>query len=119
MKRRHRMSGRLLLLFLLTAFLLAMVVRTGFRFGVEGSFQDVAGPHLDEFSICCPSWETRPPQNVPPRLRSAYPFRFTCWGPSPGHRRVGLRNLRRAHRTPGHWPTGHQSSWGEVEKDSS
>ncbi len=49
MKRRHSLSGRLLLLFLLTAFLLAAVVRTGFRYGVEGSFQDVAGPHLDEY----------------------------------------------------------------------
>lgn len=49
MRRRHSLSGRLLLLFLLTAILLVAVVRTGFHFGVEGSFRDLAGPHLDEY----------------------------------------------------------------------
>ncbi len=49
MRRRHSLSGRLLLLFLLTAVLLVIVVRTGFRFGVEGSFRELAGPHLDEY----------------------------------------------------------------------
>jgi signal transduction histidine kinase len=49
MRRRHSLSGRLLLLFLLTAVLLVVVVRTGFRFGVEGGFRELAGPHLDEY----------------------------------------------------------------------
>ena len=48
-RRRHSLSGRLLLLFLLTALLLAIVVRTGFRYGVEGSFRDLAGPHVDAY----------------------------------------------------------------------
>lgn len=46
---RHSLSGRLLVLFLVTALLLATVVRTGFRYGVEGSFRDLTGPHLDEY----------------------------------------------------------------------
>ena len=49
MRRRHSLSGRLLLLFLLTAVLLAVVVRTGFRYGVEDGFQELIGPHLDEY----------------------------------------------------------------------
>lgn len=48
-RRHHSLSGRLLLLFLLTAFLLVAVVRTGFRYGVEGGFRELAGPHLDEY----------------------------------------------------------------------
>ncbi|MEA3411633.1 MAG: HAMP domain-containing sensor histidine kinase [Pseudomonadota bacterium] len=48
-RRRHSLSGRLLLLFLLTAVLLAIVVRTGFRYGVEGSFRDLAKPHVGEY----------------------------------------------------------------------
>jgi signal transduction histidine kinase len=46
---RHSLSGRLLILFMVTALLLAAVVRTGFRYGVEGDFRDLAGPHLDEY----------------------------------------------------------------------
>lgn len=48
-RRRHSLSGRLLLLFLLTASLLAIVVRTGFRYGVEGNFRDLAKPHVAEY----------------------------------------------------------------------
>lgn len=49
MKRRHSLSGRLLLLFLITAILLAFVVRTGFRYAVDRGFRDVAAPHLAEY----------------------------------------------------------------------
>jgi signal transduction histidine kinase len=49
MRRRHSLSGRLLLLFLVAAVLLVIVVRAGFRFGVEGSLRELAGPHLDEY----------------------------------------------------------------------
>lgn len=49
MKRRHSLSGRLLLLFLVTALLLAAVVRTGFHYGVDGNLRNLAGPHLDEY----------------------------------------------------------------------
>lgn len=48
-RRRHRLSGRLFLLFLVTAILVALVVRTGFRYGVEGSFRELAAPHLGEY----------------------------------------------------------------------
>jgi len=47
--RRHRLSGRLVLLFLLMALLLALVVRSGFRYGLEGGFRDLARPHLAEY----------------------------------------------------------------------
>jgi len=47
MKRhRHSLSGLLLLLFLLTALLLAVVVRTGFHYGVDGNLRNLASPHL-------------------------------------------------------------------------
>jgi len=48
-RRRHSLSGRLLLLFVLTALLLALVVRTGFRYGIEGSYRELAGRPLDEY----------------------------------------------------------------------
>ena len=49
MKRRHSLSGRLLLLFMGTAILLAVVVRAGFRYAVEGGFERLAGPHVEEY----------------------------------------------------------------------
>ena len=48
-KRRHSLSGRLLLLFVLTAVLLAVVVRTGFRIALDRNMQDRAAPHLAEY----------------------------------------------------------------------
>lgn len=48
-KRRHSLSGRLLLLFVLTAVLLALVVRTGFRFALDQDMEDMAAPHLAEY----------------------------------------------------------------------
>ena len=48
-RRRHSLSGLLLLLFLLTALLLAIVVRTGFHYGVDGNLRNLAGPHLDAY----------------------------------------------------------------------
>ena len=48
-KRRHSLSGRLLLLFVLTAVLLALVVRTGFRFALDQNMEDMAAPHLAEY----------------------------------------------------------------------
>ena len=61
MRRRHSLSGRLLLLFLLTAVLLAVVVRTGFRYGVEDGFQELIGPHLDEYLEHRPRRAGNPP----------------------------------------------------------
>lgn len=48
-KRRHSLSGRLLLLFVLTAVLLAVVVRTGFRVALDRNMQELAAPHLAEY----------------------------------------------------------------------
>ncbi len=48
-KRRHSLSGRLLLGFLLTAVLLAVVARTGFRFALDHDLRDMAAPHLVEY----------------------------------------------------------------------
>jgi len=46
---RRSLSGRLLLLFLTTALLLALVVRTGLRYGIESGFRDSARLHLDQY----------------------------------------------------------------------
>ena len=48
-KRRHSLSGRLLLLFIVTAVLLAVVVRTGFRVALDRNMQELAAPHLAEY----------------------------------------------------------------------
>ena len=48
-KRRHSLSGRLLLLFVLTAVLLAVIVRTGFRFALDQNMKEMAAPHLAEY----------------------------------------------------------------------
>ena len=48
-RRRHSLSGRLLLLFVLTAVVLAVVVRTGFRFTIDRNMQDMGAPHLAEY----------------------------------------------------------------------
>ncbi len=48
-KRRHSLSGRLLFLFILTAVLLIVVARTGFRFVVDHDMRDMAAPHLAEY----------------------------------------------------------------------
>jgi len=50
MKRRQSLSGRLLLLFLLTGFLLALVVLSGFRFGLQSQWRDSLMPHLLEYA---------------------------------------------------------------------
>ncbi|MCU7827443.1 MAG: HAMP domain-containing histidine kinase [Candidatus Thiodiazotropha sp. (ex Myrtea sp. 'scaly one' KF741663)] len=49
MKRRHRLSGRLILLFLLLGLLIALTVRTGFRYGFQDEFRNLATPHLMEY----------------------------------------------------------------------
>ena len=48
-KRRHSLTGRLVLLFLVTALVLGAVVRIGFWLGFQGSLRDLAGPHLDAY----------------------------------------------------------------------
>lgn len=48
-KRRHSLSGRLLLLFILTAVLLALIVRTGFHFARDQNAADMVAPHLAEY----------------------------------------------------------------------
>ncbi|MCU7874016.1 MAG: HAMP domain-containing protein [Candidatus Thiodiazotropha sp. (ex Lucinoma annulata)] len=49
MKRRHSLSGRLILLFLCASILIALTVRTGFYYGVQGEFRTFAAPHLLEY----------------------------------------------------------------------
>jgi len=48
-KRRHSLSGRLLLLFLITAVLLAFIVRSGFRVALDRNMEEMAAPHLAEY----------------------------------------------------------------------
>ncbi|MGB5670251.1 MAG: HAMP domain-containing sensor histidine kinase [Sedimenticolaceae bacterium] len=48
-KRRHSLSGRLLLLFVFTAVVLALIVRAGFRFALDRNMEDMAAPHLAEY----------------------------------------------------------------------
>ncbi len=49
MKFHHRLSGKLILLFLLLGFLIALVMRTGFRLGIQDEFRSLAAPHLIEY----------------------------------------------------------------------
>ena len=49
MKLRHRLSGKLILLFLLLGLLIALTVRTGFRYGLQDEFRHIATPHLMEY----------------------------------------------------------------------
>jgi signal transduction histidine kinase len=49
MKRRHSLSGHLLLLFFCVSVLIALTVRSGFRFGIQGEFRSLADPHLSEY----------------------------------------------------------------------
>ena len=49
MKRHHRLSGKLILLFLLLGLLIAVTVRTGFRYAAQEAFGDFAAPHLLEY----------------------------------------------------------------------
>jgi signal transduction histidine kinase len=49
MKRRHSLSGRLILLFICVSVLIALTVRTGFRYGIQGEFRSLAQPHLSEY----------------------------------------------------------------------
>lgn len=48
-QRRHSLSGRLILLFLLTGLALALVVRSGFRYGLESNLRELTAPHLNEY----------------------------------------------------------------------
>lgn len=48
-KRRHSLSGRLLLLFIVTAILLAFIVRSGFRVALDRNMEEMAAPHLAEY----------------------------------------------------------------------
>ncbi|MCU7845704.1 MAG: HAMP domain-containing histidine kinase [Candidatus Thiodiazotropha sp. (ex Monitilora ramsayi)] len=49
MKFRHRLSGKLILLFLFLGLLIVLTVRTGFRYGFQDEFRHVATPHLMEY----------------------------------------------------------------------
>lgn len=49
MKRHHRLSGKLILLFLLLGLLIALTVRTGFHYAAQVAFGDFAAPHLLEY----------------------------------------------------------------------
>lgn len=48
-KRRHSLAGRLLFLFVVTAVLLVLVVRTGFRIATDLHMGHMAAPHLAEY----------------------------------------------------------------------
>ncbi|PVV07872.1 MAG: hypothetical protein B6D72_17580 [gamma proteobacterium symbiont of Ctena orbiculata] len=49
MKRRHSLSGRLIILFICVSVLIALTARTGFRYGIQGEFRSLAAPHLLEY----------------------------------------------------------------------
>jgi signal transduction histidine kinase len=49
MNRRHSLSGRLILLFICVSALIAVTVRTGFRYGIQEEFRALAQPHLSEY----------------------------------------------------------------------
>ncbi|MET0081258.1 MAG: HAMP domain-containing sensor histidine kinase [Candidatus Thiodiazotropha lotti] len=49
MKLRHRLSIRLILLFIIISILIIFVLNTGFRYGMRNEFQRLAEPHLVEY----------------------------------------------------------------------
>jgi signal transduction histidine kinase len=49
MKRRHSLSGRLILLFLITGVLIALTMQSGFRYGIQNELRSLAEPHLLEY----------------------------------------------------------------------
>ena len=48
-KRRHSLSGRLLLLFIVATILLAFIVRSRFRVALYSNMEQMAAPHLIEY----------------------------------------------------------------------
>jgi signal transduction histidine kinase len=49
MKRRHRLSARLVLLFIGISILIIFIVNSGFRYGMRDQFRAFAEPHLVEY----------------------------------------------------------------------
>jgi signal transduction histidine kinase len=49
MKRHHRLSVRLVLLFISVSILIIFTVKSGFRYGFRGEFRTLAEPHLLEY----------------------------------------------------------------------
>ena len=49
MKHRHSLSGRLILLFLVTGVLIALTMQSGFRYGIQNELRSLAEPHLLEY----------------------------------------------------------------------
>ncbi|MES9929853.1 MAG: HAMP domain-containing sensor histidine kinase [Candidatus Thiodiazotropha sp. 6PDIVS] len=49
MKRHHRLSGRLVLLFICVSILIIFVVHSGFRYGIRDEIRQFAEPHLVEY----------------------------------------------------------------------
>lgn len=83
-RRRHSLSGRLLLLFLITALLLGGVVRTGFWLGVQDSVHDLAGPHLDAYLGYLLDRIGDPPSRAAAvRLAGELPIEVHLLGPEP------------------------------------
>ncbi|MES9941588.1 MAG: HAMP domain-containing sensor histidine kinase [Candidatus Thiodiazotropha sp. 6PLUC2] len=49
MKRHHRLSARLVLLFICVSILIIFVVHSGFRYGIRDEFRQFAEPHMVEY----------------------------------------------------------------------
>ncbi|MDJ0806779.1 MAG: HAMP domain-containing sensor histidine kinase [Gammaproteobacteria bacterium] len=49
MKRRHSLTWRLILLFIMTGLLISLSMRMGFRYGIQGELRSLAEPHLLEY----------------------------------------------------------------------
>jgi signal transduction histidine kinase len=49
MRRRHSLTGRLILLFIVTAALIAATMRIGFNYGIQEELRSLAEPHLLEY----------------------------------------------------------------------
>ena len=83
-RRRHSLSGRLLLLFLVTALVLGGVVRTGFWLGIQDSFHDLAGPHLNAYLGYLLGRIGDPPsREAAVRLAGELPIKVHLLGPEP------------------------------------
>lgn len=101
-KRHHSLAGRLLLLFLVTALLLAIVVRSGFNVAIDRNVRDVATPHLVEYIRHLLSELGDPPTSErAQRLAARLPLQVHLLGAENWSSEGGLPTLR-SRRTESH-----------------
>jgi signal transduction histidine kinase len=64
MRLRHTLSGRMILLFIVAAILIALTMRSGFRFGIQDELRSLAEPHLLEYIVHLRNEVGNPPNHA-------------------------------------------------------